>query len=344
IVTFGVVPTAPATGYGYIERGASRPDGGYAAARFIEKPDRERALAMLAGGNFLWNAGIFLARADVLLTGLQAHAPDILAACRQAMAGATEDGLFMRPAPAAFAECRAESIDYALMEKSDNIVVFPFSGAWSDVGSWNAVADMAPVDAAGNGVSGNMQKAHHLFARGTYIHAGGDRPVVALGTENLLIVDTPDALLVADRAQAEQVKQVVATLEALDANEALHHRRVARPWGWYDSVDIGERHVVKRITVKPGASLSLQLHHRRAEHWVVVAGTAQVINGDDVIILHENESTYIPVGRKHRLANPGPAALELIEVQSGDYLHEDDIVRFDDVYGRADRQAQDTTE
>jgi mannose-1-phosphate guanylyltransferase/mannose-6-phosphate isomerase len=220
------------------------------------------------------------------------------------------------------------------MEPATNVRVFSFQGQWSDVGSWNAVADLAAPDAQGNRAGGELQHAHHLRAEQTYIHAGGQRPVVALGTKNLLIIDTPDALLVVDAAHAEAVKEVVARLETLDAAQAVQHRLVARPWGWYDSVDVGTRHQVKRITVKPGATLSLQMHHHRAEHWVVVSGTAEVTNGDKVTILGENQSTFIPLGQIHRLANPGKMPLELIEVQSGSYLGEDDIVRFEDTYGR----------
>lgn len=334
LVTFGVVPTFPSTAYGYIERGAGRSDGGQTVARFIEKPAAERAMQLLADGRYLWNAGIFLARADAWLDALARFAPDILASCRMAMKQATRDGSFVRPAGAALEACRSESIDYAVMEHADNVVVFPFDGVWSDVGSWNAVAEMGAADAAGNRVSGDTARAVPLLSTETYIHAGGNRPVVTLGTERLLVIDTPDALLVASRDRAEDVKQVVAKLESLDATEAIHHRQVARPWGWYDSVDRGERHQVKRIMVRPGASLSLQLHHHRAEHWIVVRGVAEIVNGDQVIMLRENQSTYIPVGCRHRLSNPGPDPLEIIEVQSGDYLGEDDIVRFEDDYGR----------
>lgn len=334
LVTFGVVPTFPSTAYGYIERGVARADGGQSVARFIEKPPAERALQLLADGRHLWNAGIFLARADVWLQELERFAPDILAACRTSMERAARDGAFIRPFGAALEACRSESIDYAVMEHADNVVVFPFDGVWSDVGSWNAVAEMGAADAAGNRVSGDTARAVPLLSTETYIHAGGNRPVVTLGTERLLVIDTPDALLVASRDRAEDVKQVVAKLESLDATEAIHHRQVARPWGWYDSVDRGERHQVKRIMVRPGASLSLQLHHHRAEHWIVVRGVAEIVNGDQVITLRENQSTYIPVGCRHRLSNPGPDPLEIIEVQSGDYLGEDDIVRFEDDYGR----------
>lgn len=333
LVTFGVLPSFPSTAYGYIQKGAAA-GAGFEVARFVEKPAQDKALEFLASGQYLWNAGIFLMRAQVLLDALQVHAPDILEACRQAMRAPQRDGLFLRPDAQAFAGCRSQSMDYAVMERASNVSVFPFAGVWSDVGSWNAVAQLAEPDADGNRAGGELQYAHHLRARDTYIHAGGRRPVVALGTHGLLIIDTPDALLVVDPSQAEAVKEVVAKLETLDASQAVQHRRVARPWGWYDSIDMGERFQVKRIMVKPGASLSLQMHHHRAEHWVVVSGTAEVTNGDQVMLLSENQSTYIPVGRVHRLANPGKVLLEIIEVQSGSYLGEDDIVRFQDTYGR----------
>jgi len=262
------------------------------------------------------------------------HAPDILEVCRKAMQQPQQDGLFTRPGAQVFAACRSQSIDYAVMERAANVSVFPFDGLWSDVGSWNAVADLAKQDEAGNRAGGEKQHAHHSQASNTYIHAGGMRPVVALGTQDLLIIDTPDAVLVARASHAEAIKEVVARLEALDAPQAVQHRRVARPWGWYDSVDAGERYQVKRITVRPGAKLSLQMHHHRAEHWIVVKGTAEITNGDKVTVLTENQSTYIPLGQIHRLTNPGKVPLEIIEVQSGTYLGEDDIVRFDDIYGR----------
>lgn len=334
LVTFGVQPSFPSTAYGYIHKGAAA-GAGFVVNRFVEKPDQARALEFLGSGEYLWNAGIFLMRAADLLAALQIHAPDILQVCRQAMQGAQRDGLFLRPNAAAFATCRSQSIDYAVMEQARNVTVFPFNGVWSDVGSWNAVAQLAEPDAHGNRVGGDASLAHHLKAQDTYIHAGGQRPVVALGTQGLLVIDTPDALLVADPAHAEAVKDVVAKLEALDASQAVQHRRVARPWGWYDSIDVGPRHQVKRILVKPGASLSLQLHHHRAEHWVVVSGTAEVTNGEAILTLRENESTFIPRGQKHRLSNPGLVPLEIVEVQSGSYLGEDDIVRFEDGYGRA---------
>lgn len=335
LVTFGVLPSFPSTAYGYIQKGPSAKEGGFEVVRFVEKPVVAKAMEFLTGGQYLWNAGIFFARAETLLDALQAHAPDILEVCQRAMQQSQQDGLFTRPDAQVFATCRSQSVDYAVMERAANVVVFPFDGVWSDVGSWNAVADLAPPDAHGNRIGGEPRQAHHLHASHTYIHAAGKRPVVALGTKDLLIIDTPDALLVADTNHAEAVKEVVARLEALDASQAVQHRRIARPWGWYDTVDVGPRHQVKRITVKPGASLSLQMHHHRAEHWVVVSGTAEVTNGDKVTVLGENQSTFIPLGQIHRLANPGKVPLEIIEVQSGSYLGEDDIVRFEDSYGRS---------
>lgn len=246
------------------------------------------------------------------------------------MAEQTVDGNFRRLEVGAFTACRSDSIDYAVMEKAPNVAVLPFAAAWSDVGSWNAVAELTAPDSNGNRVHGN---GHLLNASETFIHAP-HRPVVALGTHNLLIIDTADAVLVADAGHAEQVKSVVAQLEAAGVPQAQHHRHVARPWGMYDSVDSGERFQVKRIVVKPGSSLSLQMHHHRAEHWIVVSGTAQVTNGDKVMLLTENQSTYIPLGQIHRLSNPGKVPLEIIEVQSGSYLGEDDIVRLEDTYGR----------
>jgi mannose-1-phosphate guanylyltransferase / mannose-6-phosphate isomerase len=330
IVLFGVTPTFPSTAYGYIEKGACTLDGAFSVARFIEKPDASRAQDLLFSGRVLWNAGIFLCTARTLLDAMERHAPDILQSCRDAMERAARDGDFLRPAADAFGACRSESIDYAVIEKHENIVVFPFDGAWSDVGSWNAVADLAAADDSGNRISG---KGLALNAENTYIHAPS-RQVVALGTKDLLIIDTPDALLVAHRSAAEHVKSVVATLQSMEKSEALVHRKVARPWGWFDSMDEGERYQVKHIHVKPGASLSLQMHHHRAEHWVVVRGTAEVTRGPDTFLLTENESTYIPLGEVHRLRNPGKTDLEIIEVQSGAYLGEDDIVRFEDSYGR----------
>ena len=330
IVTFGVVPSFPATAYGYIQQGCSRPDGSYTVARFIEKPATAEAQTLILQGDVLWNAGIFLCKADTLLQSLSQHAPDILASCKQAMANAVQDKSFIRPDGQAFTACRSESIDYAVMEHYADVTMVPFNGAWSDVGSWNAVADLLAPDANGNRVEGHGLA---IDAAQTYINAP-HRQVIALGTQDLIIIDTPDALLVVARSHVESVKKVVAQLEARQSPEAIMHRKVARPWGWYDRIDHGERFQVKRISVKPGASLSLQKHHHRAEHWIVVKGAAEVTRGTETFLLTENQSAYIPIGEIHRLHNPGTTDLEMIEVQSGSYLDEDDIIRFEDIYGR----------
>jgi mannose-1-phosphate guanylyltransferase / mannose-6-phosphate isomerase len=336
IVTFGVMPSFPSTAYGYIKQGKARADGSNSVERFIEKPDADKATKLLIEGGVLWNAGIFLCNASVLIAALTKHAPDIMQTCRDAMAKSANDTSpsghhFTRPDAKLFASCRSQSIDYAVMEHFDNVAVVSFSGMWSDVGSWNAVADLSPADGEGNRIEG-QGITHH--SKNTFIHAPY-RPVVALGTDELLIIDTPDALLVAHRNNAEEVKDVVAKLEATKHTQAVMHRKVARPWGWYDSIDMGDRFQVKRIGVKPGASLSLQMHHHRAEHWIVVKGTAEVTCGTKTFLLSENQSTYIPIGETHRLKNPGMVDLEIIEIQSGSYLGEDDIVRFEDTYGRA---------
>jgi mannose-1-phosphate guanylyltransferase/mannose-6-phosphate isomerase len=336
IVTFGVIPSFPSTAYGYIKQGKARADGSKSVDGFIEKPDADKAAKLLLEGGVLWNAGIFLCKASVLIDALAKHAPDILQTCRDAMAKSAKDispsgHQFTRPDAKLFATCRSQSIDYAVMEHFDNVAVVSFNGMWSDVGSWNAVADLSNADGDGNRIEG-QGITHH--AKNTFIHAPY-RPVVALGTDELLIIDTPDALLVAHRKNAEDVKDVVAKLEATKHTQAVMHRKVARPWGWYDSIDMGDRFQVKRIGVKPGASLSLQMHHHRAEHWIVVKGTAEVTCGTKTFLLSENQSTYIPIGETHRLKNPGMVDLEIIEIQSGSYLGEDDIVRFEDTYGRA---------
>ncbi len=336
IVTFGVQPSFPSTAYGYIQQGNQLDDlktnseSTFAVERFVEKPPIDKAQTMLLSGDYLWNAGIFLCQAGVLKSALNQHASDILTSSQVAMQSAQLDGDFVRPNKEAFLACRSESIDYAVMEHFEKVAVIPFKGVWSDVGSWNAVASLSPADESGNRING---QGLAVQSKNTYINAP-HRPVVALGTNDLVIIDTPDAVLVAASEEVEQVKDVVAQLKIEGKAEAVTHRRVARPWGWYDSIDMGERFQVKRISVKPGASLSLQIHHHRAEHWIVVKGTAKVTNGEDVFLLEENESTYIPIGVKHRLENPGNFDLEMIEVQSGAYLGEDDIVRFEDQYNR----------
>ena len=342
IVTFGVTPSFPSTAYGYIEvstpsgkasvnhSGGSKETSARKVARFIEKPNAQRAAELILAGNVLWNAGIFLVKASALIKALELHAPDILSVCKEAMKDAPIDGEFIRPKEVVFSGCRSQSIDYAVMERDAGVVVGPFNGQWSDVGSWNAVAALAPADGLGNRVVG---KGFTQETTNTYIHAG-ERPVVALGVDNLIIIDTADALLVANADHAEKVKDIVTQLSESGIEQATQHRRVARPWGWYDSVDQGSRFQVKRIGVKPGASLSLQKHHHRAEHWIVVKGTGRITCGEKVFLLTENQSTYIPIGEVHRLENPGTLELEIIEVQSGSYLGEDDIVRLEDNYGR----------
>jgi mannose-1-phosphate guanylyltransferase/mannose-6-phosphate isomerase len=328
LVTFGIVPTGPETGYGYIK--AAPGDGVRPVERFVEKPDAETARAYVASGEYFWNSGMFLFRASRYLEELERFRPDILAACRRAFAGASRDADFVRLEREAFAASPSDSIDYAVMEKTGAASVLPVDVGWNDVGSWSALWEVAEHDAEGNAHHGDVVA---LGCRNTY--AWTDRRLVALiGLEDVVVVDTDDALLVAHRDRVQEVKDVVAGLKRDGRGEAVLHRKVYRPWGAYDSIDTGERFQVKRITVKPGASLSLQMHHHRAEHWVVVRGTARVTRGDEVLLLTENQSTYIPLGVKHRLENPGKVPLELIEVQSGSYLGEDDIVRFEDVYGR----------
>ncbi len=329
LVTFGINPTYPSTAYGYIKAAVSA-DAAHAVERFIEKPSGEVAEQLLLQGSHYWNAGIFLAQKNHLLEAVLRHAPDIHASAVQSMKTASRDGAFIRPNADHFSQCRSESIDYAVMEHHDQVRMVPFSGLWSDVGSWRSVAELYDSDDQGNRIDGH---GYAVAAKDTFIHAA-HRPVVAVGTKNVLIVETPDALLVADANSSEQVKAAVGLLESKGVAQAVVHREVARPWGSYDSVDQGDRFQVKRITVKPGAKLSLQMHHHRAEHWIVVKGIARVTCGDKTFDLQENQSTFIPLGEKHRLENPGSEPLEIIEVQSGSYLGEDDIVRFEDTYGR----------
>lgn len=330
IVTFGVVPHYPSTAYGYIQRGDSLSADVSAVSRFIEKPPVAEAERMLFEGGYFWNAGIFMASASVMVDALGRYAPDVLAACRKAVENERIDRNFVRLDKAAFDACPRISIDYAVLERHDRVAVVPFEGQWSDVGSWREVARLTEADEQGNRFYGDVVG---IGVTNTFIHAPS-RPVVALGTDGLLIVDTKDALLVANENHSEQVKQAVAELERRGVPQAVQHRHVARPWGSYDSVDLGPRFQVKRISVKPGAALSLQMHHHRAEHWIVVSGTAKVTRGEESFLLTENQSTYIPLGEVHRLENPGKTPLEIIEVQSGSYLGEDDIVRFDDNYDR----------
>ncbi|WP_336368402.1 mannose-1-phosphate guanylyltransferase/mannose-6-phosphate isomerase [Marinobacter sp. C2H3] len=331
LVTFGITPTHPETGYGYIQRGKPFPEGGFELARFVEKPDAETAGAYLASGEYLWNSGMFLFPARQLLSELAAHAPQILEACTAAMAHRTTDMDFIRVAPDAFEASPSLSIDYAVMERTNAGAVVPMTAGWSDVGSWSALWQIAKRDDQGNSLRGDALAED---TKNTLIHADS-RLVATLGVSDLVVVETPDAVLIAHRERAQDIGKLAKRLSASQRNEARNHREVCRPWGFYDAIDQGHRYQVKRITVKPGAKLSLQMHHHRAEHWVVVSGTAKVTNGDRTYLVTENQSTFIPVGQTHCLENPGVIDLELIEVQSGPYLGEDDIVRFEDSYGRS---------
>jgi mannose-1-phosphate guanylyltransferase / mannose-6-phosphate isomerase len=335
LVTFGIVPSAPETGYGYIRAGAALdPAAGDPPVRrvdaFVEKPDLATAQAYVAGGDHFWNSGMFLFRASRYLGELQRFAPAMVAAAREALATARRDADFLRLDREAFTACPADSIDYAVMEKTAAAAVLPIDVGWNDVGSWSALWEIAEQDPDGNAHHGDVVA---LGCRNT-LAWGGRRLVALLGLQDVIVVDTDDAVLVAARDQVQQVKDIVARLKADGRPQASVHRKVYRPWGSYDGVDAGERFQVKRIVVKPGASLSLQMHHHRAEHWIVVSGSARVTCDERVFILGENQSTYIPLGSRHRLENPGKVPLELIEVQSGSYLGEDDIVRFEDAYGR----------
>jgi mannose-1-phosphate guanylyltransferase / mannose-6-phosphate isomerase len=333
LVTFGVVAGKPETGYGYIQRGdAIEGSGGFRVDRFVEKPDVATAQAYLDAGNYFWNSGIFVMRADRWLEEIGKYQPDILAACKQAMAGSARDSDFVRVDKQAFLSSPSDSIDYAVMEKTDRAAVVPMSTSWSDVGSWSSIWEISERDGQGNVAKGDVLT--HDTTNSLFMAQG--RCIAAVGLDNIVVIETSDAVLVADKNKCQDVKAIVTQLKDGNREEYRFHSRVYRPWGDYEGVDAGGRYQVKRLTVKPGAKLSLQMHHHRAEHWIVVSGTARVTRGDDVFILSENESTYIPLGTTHRLENPGSIALEIIEVQSGSYLGEDDIVRFEDVYNRVE--------
>ena len=332
-MTLGVEPTRPATDYGYIRRGAALPEaeGAFAVARFVEKPDAEGAAALIADGA-LWNSGYFLFRADLMLAELEAHAPEVLAAARAALDSATTDLDFVRLDAAAFAKAPKISIDYAVMERTTRAGVLPVSFPWSDVGTWDAVWQVLPQDDAGNALRGRVEV---LGTTNSLVHSEGEGLTTVVGLDGVVVVATPDAVLVTSKAQSGRVKELVGVLRARSHPEADAHRRMYRPWGWYQRVDIGERFQVKRIMVTPGGRLSLQKHYHRAEHWVVVRGTAEVTLNDDLVLVHENEAVYLPIGSMHRLTNPGKIPLELIEVQVGSYTGEDDIIRVEDIYGRS---------
>lgn len=328
LVTFGIVPTSPNTGYGYIQ--ADEKNTISKVKAFVEKPNLETAESYVASGDYYWNSGMFMFKASTLIAELERFQPDIMATCRESLNNAEQDLDFIRLDEQIFKSCKAISIDYAVMEQTDKAVVVPLDAGWNDVGSWSSLWECAEQDSDNNVLKGDVMTD---AVQHSYIHSE-HRLVTVLGLDNIVVVETADAVMVAHKDSAQNVKNIVNRLNQAKRTEAENHRLCYRPWGYYDSIDNGERFQVKRITVNPGASLSLQMHHHRAEHWVVVKGAAEVICGDKTILLSENESTYIPVGQKHRLHNPGRVPLQIIEVQSGSYLGEDDIVRFDDVYRR----------
>ncbi len=330
IVTFGVRPDAPETGYGYIQTapgGADVKD----VVKFVEKPNAEKAQAYVDNGHYFWNAGIFLFSAKGLIAEFAAHAPEILKACEKALDEAVSDLDFLRLDKDAYAACQSISLDYAIMEKADTIVCVPLETGWSDLGAWSSVWQQMEKDAGGNAVHGDVI-LHET--RNSFAHSADGACLALIGLDNVMAIATKDAILIAARDKAQEVKQIVDELKAQKRDLASYHARVYRPWGWYEGLDQGPRFQVKCLMVKPGAQLSLQSHHHRAEHWVVVSGTVEVTLDEKTFLMSENESTYIPIGTKHRLANPGRLPALLIEVQSGAYLGEDDIVRFEDVYGR----------
>jgi mannose-1-phosphate guanylyltransferase/mannose-6-phosphate isomerase len=340
IAILGITPTAPETGYGYIERNSTKgKNNEFAVAQFVEKPDVKTAQAYLAGGNYLWNSGMFVLRASTWLAALEQYRPDIAKASKTAWKKKAMDQsgevTFVRPDKNLFTAIPIESIDYAVIEKCPgseyHVKMVELDAGWNDLGAWDAVWQIGKKDAEGNVTCGDALMTN---TKNSLVHASS-RLVSVIGVENLIVVETADAVLVADRNNSQDIKSIVSQLESQQREEKNLHRKVARPWGWYDSVDEGDGFKVKRIQVKPGARLSLQMHHHRAEHWVVVKGVAEITNGENVITLTENQSTYIPRGQNHRLANPGKTPLEIIEVQSGSYLGEDDIVRFEDTYGRS---------
>lgn len=340
IAILGITPTTAETGYGYIQQAGGKDlNNAFAVERFVEKPDSKTAKEYLADGSYLWNSGMFVLKASTWLEALKEFRPDIFESCKNAWQTKSEDSSggisFIRPGKEDFKSIPSESIDYAVIEKCPHskfsIKMVELNAGWNDLGAWDAVWQVGKQDQEGNVVAGDVLLTN---SKNSLVHASS-RLVSAVGVENLVIIETADAVLVADRKNSQDVKNIVTQLETQGREEKNLHRKVARPWGWYDSVDEGARFKVKRIQVKPGASLSLQMHHHRAEHWIVVKGVAEITNGDQVITLTENQSTYIPQGQTHRLANPGTTPLEIIEVQSGSYLGEDDIVRFEDTYGRS---------
>jgi len=332
MTTFGIVPTGANTGYGYIKSSKDNINGVYKVEEFVEKPDLKTAQSYLEQGNYLWNSGMFMFKAAVLIDELTTHSPEIIASVNNAVNNAEQDLDFIRLDKQAFESSPSDSIDYALMEKSDNVVVVPLDARWNDIGTWSALHDIGIKDTNGNVIKGD---AITQDTTNTYINAN-HHIVATIGVDNLIVVDTSDATFIATQGKAQEVKSLVESLQADGRDEGVMHRKVYRPWGWYDSIESGKHFQVKRLHVNPGAKLSLQMHHKRAEHWVVVHGTATVTNGDKIFDLNKGESTYIPLGVTHALENNTQNPLEIIEVQSGAYLGEDDIVRFEDIYGRVE--------
>ena len=332
LATFGIVPTDANTGYGYIKSFEDNINGAYKVEEFVEKPDLKTAQSYLEQGNYLWNSGMFMFKAAVLIDELTTHSPEIIASVNNAVNNAEQDLDFIRLDKQAFESSPSDSIDYALMEKSDNVVVVPLDARWNDIGAWSALHDIGNKDVNGNVIKGDVITQD---TTNTYINAH-HHIVATIGVDNLIVVDTSDATFIATQDKAQEVKSLVESLQADGRDEGVMHRKVYRPWGWYDSIESGQHFQVKRLHVNPGAELSLQMHYKRAEHWVVVSGTATVINGEETLTLKEGESTYIPIGVTHNLGNKTNEELEVIEVQSGTYLGEDDIVRFEDIYGRVE--------
>jgi mannose-1-phosphate guanylyltransferase/mannose-6-phosphate isomerase len=330
LAIFGIVPTEANTGYGYIKSSKESGNGAHKVEEFVEKPDLKAAQTYLEQGNYLWNSGMFMFKADVLIDELTTYSSDIVNSVNNAINNATQDLDFIRLDKQAFESSPSDSIDYALMEKSDNVVVVPLDAQWNDIGAWSALYAIGTKDSQGNVIKGDVITQG---TTNTYINAD-HHMVAAIGVDNLIIIDTPDATFIATQDKAQEVKSIVESLQASGRCESNAHRKVYRPWGWYDSIESGEHFQVKRLHVKPGAKLSLQMHHKRAEHWIVVSGTATVTNGEQTFGLEKGESTYIPLGVTHGLENATNELLEIIEVQSGTYLGEDDIIRFEDMYGR----------
>jgi len=332
LATFGIVPTDANTGYGYIKSSKDNIDGAYKVEEFVEKPDLETAEFYLEQGNYLWNSGMFMFKAEILIDELTVHSPETVKLVSDAVNNAAQDLDFIRLDRQAFESSQSDSIDYALMEKSDNVVVVPLNAGWSDIGSWSALYDISAKDSSGNVLKGDVTVKD---TTNTYIYASYHM-VTAVGVDNLVVINTPDATFIASQDKAHEVKSIVESLQKKGRDEVHSNRKVYRPWGWYDTIEAGKHFQVKRLHVKPGAKLSLQMHHKRAEHWVVVSGTATAINGEKILTLKEGNSTYIPIGTTHGLENQTNEQLEIIEVQSGIYLGEDDIVRFEDIYGRVE--------